>query len=100
MVDSERVGLCEYCGQHTDTFRTYWIIAKDQHGKAYVFSTNPKMLEKGALETFQCCDLSRYPMGDREGFNNEVELFTCYFCEQHRNYAHGILEVHGKRISE
>lgn len=62
----------------------------------WVFGTNPTMLQKGDLERFKHCDLSRYPVGAMEGFNNEAVLWVCKMIADHQYNADVALALYQK----
>jgi len=56
------------------TIPNNFILARDSQGCLYAFGTNETMLSRGDAERFKHCDLSRYPIGKMEGYDNEVSV--------------------------
>jgi hypothetical protein len=70
--------LCARCNDNLtcidrNTENTLFLIAWDSNNKRYCWGTNAFMLtEKHDAERLKHCDLSRFPAGDMNGYNNRV----------------------------
>ncbi len=57
-----------------------FILAWDENEERYAFGTNIHMLvDKNDAERFKTCDLSRYPVGAKEGFNNKIVVIQTLY---------------------
>lgn len=87
---------CKDCKKEFDSTTDLWThrAYTPSCSNIWVFGTNPKILEQGDLEKFKHCDLHRYPVGDMEGFDNEVILWVCKMLPDHVHNADKALELH------
>lgn len=61
----------KFCPAHP----TYqFIMARDESGKLYSYGTNPGMDKLEEYNRFKHCDLSRYPVGKNNGYENDVTI--------------------------